>query len=130
MNNVRDLLRKKGANVITIQPDTNVGTAVRLLFQHKIGGLPVVSNGRVLGFVSERDIVRAVDLHREGVPQLKAEQVMWRPPPVCCTAAGASSRPRATKMLQTAVLEQRGTHYSSTGSPTSMTQTLVPPYGI
>jgi CBS domain-containing protein len=83
MNSVRELLQEKVSTVITIRPDTDVGAAARLLFQHNIGGLPVVSKGRVLGFVSERDIVRAVDENRESIRQLKAEQIMKRPPPVC-----------------------------------------------
>lgn len=82
---VRELLRHKSGNVITIRPDTSVGEATRLLMQHGIGGLPVVApGGSVAGLLSERDVVRAV--HQStgtevgGVP---VERVMQRPAPTC-----------------------------------------------
>jgi CBS domain-containing protein len=48
--------------VITVEPRTDVGAAVRLLFAHNIGGLPVVeAGGKVVGFLAERDVVRAMN---------------------------------------------------------------------
>lgn len=81
---VRELLKKKGSGVIAVQAGTDVGTAARLLMQHTIGGLPVVaSSGSVVGFVAERDVVRAVDQSGEGIRHLPVEQVMRRPAPTC-----------------------------------------------
>ena len=80
---VRELLRHKSSSVITIEPDADLGTAVRLLMQHGIGGLPVVTSvGAVVGFIAEREIVRSVDENPSGVRHIKAEQVM-RPAPTC-----------------------------------------------
>jgi acetoin utilization protein AcuB len=45
--------------VITIGPDREAADAARLMLGHRIGGLPVVDGGHVLGIVTETDIVRA-----------------------------------------------------------------------
>lgn len=47
-------------NVITTAPDTPVGTAAQLMFERRIGCLPVVEDGALVGILSESDIVAAV----------------------------------------------------------------------
>jgi acetoin utilization protein AcuB len=43
--------------VITVQPDTKLADAARLMVEHRISGLPVLSaEGTVLGLVTESDI--------------------------------------------------------------------------
>jgi CBS domain-containing protein len=42
---------------ITTSPDTPLAEAARLLGEHKIGCLPVVENGRLVGIVTEADFV-------------------------------------------------------------------------
>jgi len=45
--------------VITVTPDTAVLLAAKLMLEHKISGLPVVdAEGRVVGIVSEQDLLR------------------------------------------------------------------------
>lgn len=84
---VADLVQRKRADVTTIEPYRDVAAAARLLIQHNIGGLPVVTaDGSLVGFMSERDIVRAVDLHRKAALELPVERVMRRPAPVCSAA--------------------------------------------
>jgi CBS domain-containing protein len=46
--------------VRTIGPDADVKEAARLLIEHKIGCLPVVENGKLVGIVSETDLLRVV----------------------------------------------------------------------
>jgi len=43
---------------ITIAPDFSVEAAARLMLEHKIGGLPVMDNERVVGIITESDIFR------------------------------------------------------------------------
>ena len=52
-------------NVVTAKPDTTVGELADILAKNKISGVPVVDDqGRVLGMVSEADIIlQDVDLH-------------------------------------------------------------------
>lgn len=44
---------------ITVTPATTVEVAAQLLLRHKIGGLPVVENGRVVGVITTSDILQA-----------------------------------------------------------------------
>ena len=55
---------------ITIAPDATIGEAARLMLQHKIGGLPVVECGELVGIITETDFCRLLILepeHTEGV---------------------------------------------------------------
>jgi len=45
--------------VIVVEPDQNAGTAARIMVDHKIGALPVMDGGRLVGIVTESDFVRA-----------------------------------------------------------------------
>jgi acetoin utilization protein AcuB len=42
---------------ITVTPDTNVGEAARLMRDRKIGGLPVVQGGQLVGIVTKMDVL-------------------------------------------------------------------------
>jgi CBS domain-containing protein len=58
---IRDVLRVKGARVVTITPDTDVQRLLGVLAEHRIGAVVVSANGSAVdGIVSERDIVRAL----------------------------------------------------------------------
>jgi CBS domain-containing protein len=50
--------------VATVGPDATVAELVGVLDEHNVGALPVVEDGRLIGIVSERDVVRR--LHVEG----------------------------------------------------------------
>jgi CBS domain-containing protein len=45
-------------NPITVTPDTTIRDAAALMLEHKIGGLPVVEGGKVVGIITESDIFR------------------------------------------------------------------------
>jgi len=46
-------------SVITVGPDRPAREAARLMLDHKIGALPVLDDGRLVGIITETDIVRA-----------------------------------------------------------------------
>ncbi|MBI5627435.1 MAG: CBS domain-containing protein, partial [Candidatus Rokubacteria bacterium] len=46
-------------SVITIGADRRTQEAVRLMLEHKIGALPVMDGDRVIGILTETDILRA-----------------------------------------------------------------------
>lgn len=46
--------------VITVTPETSIEAAAALLLAHKIGGLPVLDGGRVVGMITEGDVLRAL----------------------------------------------------------------------
>lgn len=82
---VQDVLKgKRDSEVISIGSADDVATAARLLMDHRIGGLPVVEpGGGVVGFLSERDVVRALDGRGGEIRQLPVTEVMARPAPAC-----------------------------------------------
>lgn len=45
---------------ISIGPDATVGDAARLMMEHKIGCLPVLENDRLVGIVTETDMLQVV----------------------------------------------------------------------
>src|SRR5690606_26918806 len=58
---ISDVLRGKGADVVTVKPDSDVRTLLGVLAEHGIGAVVVSVDGRSIdGIVSERDIVRAL----------------------------------------------------------------------
>jgi CBS domain-containing protein len=49
--------------VVTVTPDSSIEAACELMLKHKIGGLPVVADGRLVGILTESDIFRLVAQH-------------------------------------------------------------------
>lgn len=73
---ISEILRRKGSAVVTIDPDGTVGDVVRLLAEHRIGAVVIVQDGRTIGIVSERDVVRRLGEIGAGVLDLKARELM------------------------------------------------------
>ncbi len=44
-------------NVISVKPETSLVTAVRLLRRHRIGSLPVVKKGELVGIITRSDVL-------------------------------------------------------------------------
>jgi CBS domain-containing protein len=51
--------------VITVEPDEDIQKAGRFMLEKKIGCLPVVQDNRLVGMVTETDILRCFLLHYE-----------------------------------------------------------------
>ena len=83
---VATLLKNKGGNVISINPEDTIAAAVKVLGEHGIGALPVVTaTGELSGILSERDIVRKLaQTSGETLPQSVAENMT--PGVETCTA--------------------------------------------
>lgn len=45
--------------LVTVAPDSIVEDAARLMLKHKIGGLPVLANGNLVGIVTTSDLLAA-----------------------------------------------------------------------
>ncbi|MSP11531.1 MAG: CBS domain-containing protein [Chloroflexi bacterium] len=45
---------------IAITPETTLSEAAQLMLKHKIGGLPVIAHGKVVGIITESDIFRVL----------------------------------------------------------------------
>jgi acetoin utilization protein AcuB len=46
-------------NPITIDPEASIDEAARLIYKYKIGGLPVISQGKLVGIITITDILEA-----------------------------------------------------------------------
>ena len=46
-------------NPITVSPDDDIEFAAQLIYNHKIGGMPVVKKGKLVGIVTATDMLRA-----------------------------------------------------------------------
>ena len=65
---ISDVLRGKGAEVVTVTPDTTVRDFVAILVERRIGACVVSVDGQgVAGIVSERDVARGLHAHGPGV---------------------------------------------------------------
>ena len=45
-------------NVVSVGPDTDLNEVARTMLERKIGGLPVVEQGRLVGIITESDIFK------------------------------------------------------------------------
>jgi len=81
---IRELLKKKSRKVFCVEPTSDIAEAARLLMEHEIGGLAVVdARGSLVGFVSEREIVRGIDEHGDRASGRTVASLMRAPAPVC-----------------------------------------------
>ena len=55
---VKDILKKKGAKVFTIEPEDTICVALKIMNKHNIGSLMVIDSEEILGIITERDILR------------------------------------------------------------------------
>lgn len=75
---IKTILATKGTKVFTVRPEQSLKEAVDLLGQHNVGALVVVNEeGKPVGIISERDIVRAAARTAE-VFTLPVSQVMTK----------------------------------------------------
>ncbi|MDQ2637049.1 MAG: CBS domain-containing protein [Actinomycetota bacterium] len=68
---IADVLRSKGASVATITPETSIAGLLTELSVRNIGAMVVVAPDGLVGIVSERDVVRAL--------QKKGGELLMRP---------------------------------------------------
>ena len=76
---IQAILSDKGRDVHTIGADEPVSRAAALLGEKRIGALPVVGEGRILGIMSERDVIYCLRSHGAGVLDWPVSEVMTSP---------------------------------------------------
>ena len=81
---VKTILSAKGGDVISIEPTATLETAIKTLAKHRIGALLVLGpDRRVIGILSERDIVRVLGEQGADVLAQPLAQVMTRNVVIC-----------------------------------------------
>jgi CBS domain-containing protein len=106
---VKAILSRKGTDVVTVEPKTNLNEAVQLLGQRRIGAVVVTgADRRVIGILSERDIVRAMGERGHQILDETVDSVMTRRVVTCAEADTVSEimeRMTAGKFRHVPVIE-------------------------
>src|ERR1700730_14225187 len=78
------ILAGKGREVVTIEPNASLASAVKLLAEKRIGAALIFgADRRILGIISERDIVRALAERGRGALDEPVSQTMTRKVSTC-----------------------------------------------
>ena len=83
MTTVNDILAGKGRHLNTISAQASVFDAAILMNEHKIGSLLVMEEGRLIGILTERDILEGIVADQRDARATRVEEVMTRDV-VCC----------------------------------------------
>jgi CBS domain-containing protein len=79
MSTVKTILSEKGSEVVTISPTATLDDAIAILGQHRIGALVVLgADQRLIGILSERDIIRVLAERGAGALKEPLAQTMTR----------------------------------------------------
>ncbi len=76
MINVRDLIRKKGSQVFSLQANATVLDALRLMAEKNIGAVVVMDGNTVTGILSERDCARELELKGKTARGTRVTEIM------------------------------------------------------
>ena len=84
---VKAILSRKGHAVVTIAPSATLAEATKLLGERRIGAVIVVdADQRVIGMLSERDIVRTLATRGAATLQASVDEIMTRRVVTCSEA--------------------------------------------
>lgn len=59
---VRDVMNR---NVVTADEDMNIIDAAKKMYAHKIGSLIIIRKGKIIGLVTQTDVVKAISEERD-----------------------------------------------------------------
>jgi CBS domain-containing protein len=108
--NVKHILSQKGSDVLTLEPNATLTDAMDILAKRRIGALVVTgADRRIVGIISERDVVRAIAEHGTGILQSPVSEMMTRKVVTCGqneTIAEIMGRMTAGKFRHVPVVEQ------------------------
>ena len=74
---IRDILKKKGSKTITTSKETKIVNVAHILAKEKIGAIVILEKEKVIGILSERDIVRAFT-QKKTVRNTQAQEIMTK----------------------------------------------------
>jgi len=73
------ILQQHGREIIKVAPDTPVRSVVQTLADNRIGAVPVVEQGKVVGIMSERDVIYSLARDGAAILDWPVERVMTQP---------------------------------------------------
>ncbi len=87
---IADVLRNKGTDVAVVAPGATVAELIAVLAERNVGALPVVDGGRLVGIVSERDVVRRLHAGGASVLDVRVSDIMTADVTTCSPSDGAA----------------------------------------
>jgi hypothetical protein len=95
---VKTIVSRKGRDVVTIEPSATLETAIATMAEHRIGAVVVLgAERRVIGILTERDIMRAFAEFGANALTKRLAQVMTREVATCGSRAGSTGRHRVDR---------------------------------
>jgi CBS domain-containing protein len=79
MQTVRDILKAKGSEVWSVEPDATVFEALQRMAEKEVGALVVMQDTQIVGLMSERDYARKIILHGRASPTTLVKEIMTSP---------------------------------------------------
>ena len=76
LESIKQILDRKGHDVLCIEPDINLYEALRLMANKNVGALVVMEEGQVVGMFSERDYARELEFCSHSCLTIKVRDVM------------------------------------------------------
>jgi CBS domain-containing protein len=73
------MIANRSGEIISCTSSASVGEAVKLLAEKRIGALPVMDGGKVVGIFSERDVVYQLAAHGAAMLTKSVAEVMTAP---------------------------------------------------
>ena len=79
VENVHLILKNKGSQIWSLAPDATVYEAISTMAEKNVGALLVVSEGKLVGIISERDYARKVILKDKSSKKTLVRDIMTSP---------------------------------------------------
>lgn len=80
---VRDILSRKGSDVYTVTPDMTVLDAAKMMNERRCGAVCVVSEGKLTGMFTERDVLNRVVARQLDPATTRVADVLTSPVVTC-----------------------------------------------